>query len=157
MGNDHLPCSPTTTTVMSSREKLTLCQISVATFTNRYAAVSNYCCWKGIIKVITYSFSRYSQMPSEATTINLSSGLVSNSITSAYPIVPAFIPALSPKERVMARPGIATYFIHTLNGPKSSPLSFFWLKILPPKLMMRYFSSTLSGLWSMVRGRTFHS
>ena len=114
MGNDHLPCSPTTTTVMSSREKLTLCQISVATFTNRYAAVSNYCCWKGIIKVITYSFSRYSQMPSEATTINLSSGLVSNSITSAYPIVPAFIPALSPKERVMARPGIATYFIHTL-------------------------------------------
>jgi hypothetical protein len=38
---DHLPWSPTTTTVISSREKLTFCQISVATLTNLSAACSS--------------------------------------------------------------------------------------------------------------------
>lgn len=58
-------------------------------------------------------------MPSDATTIIFYSSVRSNYKISGSPIVPAFIPALSPNERVIANPGIATSFIQTLNGPNT--------------------------------------
>lgn len=108
--------------VISSLEKLTFCQISVAIFTNLSAA-SSYSSFmqRGAIRFMTSWFYKYSQIPSEATTRNLSYWLISNSNISGYAEVPAFRPALSPKERVIAKPGIGSYFIQTLKGPKSSP------------------------------------
>lgn len=59
----------------------------------------------------------YYHIPSEATTKNLSYGVIARSKIYGTAFVPALIPALSPKERVIARPGIWAWAIQTLRGP----------------------------------------
>jgi len=79
------------------------------------------------------------------------------SINSGSALVPALMPALSPKDRVIANPGIKTSFIHTRSGPSYSPVSLFWANTLPPFFMILSFSSYRSGFWSTDRGITVHS
>lgn len=70
-------------------------------------------------------------------------------------MVPALIPALSPKDLVIAKPGICTSFIQTLSGPKICPLSFVWASTLPPNFIILCFSSYRHGFWSSESGITF--
>ncbi len=66
---------------------------------------------------ITSSFVKYSHTPSEATTINLSSYVIVNSIISGSAETPAYAPILSPILLVIAKPGASIYDNHTLSGP----------------------------------------
>jgi len=77
-------------------------------------------------------------------------------MTSGYPLVPAFNPALSPNDLVIANPGIWISFIQTLNGPIYYPLYVLLHSILPPFFITLYRSSSLSGFWSFDNGKTFH-
>jgi len=75
-------CKLTTMAVMSSLDRLTLCHIYVDIFISLSQAKSrSYCRKNGIVKVITSSFYRYYQIPSDAITINLSYYVMSNSFT----------------------------------------------------------------------------
>lgn len=69
------------------------------------------------IYFITSLFYICYHIPSEPINKYLFFSDIVNSVTYGSPIVPAFIPALSPNERVIANPGLLIYFIHTLKGP----------------------------------------
>mmetsp|Transcript_25392 Transcript_25392/g.47718 ORF Transcript_25392/g.47718 Transcript_25392/m.47718 type:complete len:334 (-) Transcript_25392:48-1049(-) len=96
------------------------------------------------------SLSMNSQRPSVATRINLSvAGSSSRSKNSGSLMTPAVWATASPRERDMARPGTSMCPSHTRGGP-SIPSSYSTAKTRPPALMMRFFSSGVSGLWSWV-------
>jgi hypothetical protein len=51
-------------------------------------------------------------------------GFIVKYVISGSAFVPARVPALSPKDLVMAKPGVLISFIHTRNGPTYSFFSF---------------------------------
>ena len=65
----------------------------------------------------TSSFDKYSQTPSLAMTINLSSFPILNSNISGSDITPAYAPILSPILLVIAKPGASMDASHTRSGP----------------------------------------
>ena len=64
-------------------------------------------------------------------------------------ITPASLAAMSPILLLIANPGMSTWFYHTLNGPTCLLLWFLSYNTLPPLLIILFFSSGSSGLWSL--------
>jgi hypothetical protein len=73
-----------------------------------------------------------SQTPSLAKTINLSSGLKSSSRISGSAVTPTLEATSSPKDLVIASPGISYSLSHTLSGPIGFFSGSLNESILPP-------------------------
>mmetsp|Transcript_10958 Transcript_10958/g.38014 ORF Transcript_10958/g.38014 Transcript_10958/m.38014 type:complete len:223 (+) Transcript_10958:758-1426(+) len=92
-----------------------------------------------------------SHSPSLAITTNLSLGSSSYLLTSGSVLTPTRCASMSPNARLIARPGIHAYLSHTLCGPTFVPCSSTSLSTRPPIDKIRFFSSSVSGLWSTDR------
>lgn len=88
-------------------------------------------------------------MPSLARTINLSQGVNSNSVNSGIAVTPTLAAIISPKDLVIAKPGISSFLSQTLKGPRAFPCGSRYESIRPPAFMMTSASNLSSGLWSL--------
>lgn len=75
------------------------------------------------LPILTSSLSINSQTPSEARTRNLSSDVNFHSDISGSERTPTDAAIWSPKDLVIARPGMSSDFSHTLGGPINSSSS----------------------------------
>ncbi len=70
---------------------------------------------------------------------------------SGSAVTPTLTAHKSPMLLDMAKPGMFSCLCQTLGGPKASPLYVLKGSTLPPLLIILYFSSGSSGLWSLLK------
>mmetsp|Transcript_7501 Transcript_7501/g.26783 ORF Transcript_7501/g.26783 Transcript_7501/m.26783 type:complete len:223 (-) Transcript_7501:716-1384(-) len=103
---------------------------------------------------MTSWFEQNSHNPSLAITMILSASVRVTSCISGSEITPAVCATVSPSDRAMARPGMSMCPSHTRGGP-SMPSSYSTAKTRPPAALMRFISSSRSGLWSIDTSTAF--
>lgn len=69
-------------------------------------------------------------------------------------MTPIFLATISPIDRLIAKPGIFSFYNQTHNGPTNSPKWFLTFSILPYLESILLFSEFFSGLWSSDNGMT---
>lgn len=93
-----------------------------------------------------------SHTPSEARIKNLSASNKFISVISGIAFTPTSAAAWSPKLLDIARPGMSSCKCQTLAGPRGFPCISLYAATLPPLLIILYYSSGSSALWSLFKG-----